>query len=36
MGTGKIELSKPGVGCCGPGGKESDKEEHVDTDRFLA
>lgn len=36
MGTRKIELSKPGVKCCGLGGKEGDKKEHVDTDRFLA
>lgn len=36
MDTGNIELSELGVGSCGSGGKKGHKEEHVDTDRFLA
>lgn len=36
MDTGKIELSELGVENCGSDGKKGDKEENVDTDRFLA
>lgn len=31
----KDRLSDLGVGSCGSGGKEGDKEENVGTDRFL-